>query len=68
MFLLASDGLWAYFEDDELADILYSQPPREASERLVSLARERAEGRGDNLSVVIIRLDPQPKQALRGQS
>ena len=68
MFLLASDGLWAYFEDDELGDILYSQPPREASERLVSLARERAEGRGDNLSVVIIRLDPQPKQALRGQS
>jgi len=65
MFLLASDGMWAYFEDEELAEILYSLPPREASERLVSLARERAEGRGDNLSVVIIRLDPQPRQPLR---
>lgn len=64
-FLLASDGLWAYFEDDELSEILYSLPPREASERLLSLARERAEGRGDNLSVVIIRLEPQPKQPLR---
>lgn len=65
MFLLASDGLWAYFEDDELSEILHGEPPREASERLISLARERAEGRGDNLSVVIIRLDPQPKQAVR---
>lgn len=65
MFLLASDGLWAYFEDDELSEILYSEAPREASERLISLARERAEGRGDNLSVVIIRLDPQPRQVVR---
>lgn len=61
IFLLTSDGLWAYFDDDELVEILHQLPPREASERLVSLARERAEGRGDNLSLAIIRLDPQPK-------
>jgi PPM family protein phosphatase len=57
-FLLASDGLWAYFEDDELARILYSMPPREASEELIALARERSEGRGDNLSLAIVKLDP----------
>jgi serine/threonine protein phosphatase PrpC len=61
VFLLSSDGLWAYFDDDELVEILHQLPPREASERLVSLARERAEGRGDNLSLAIIRLEPQPR-------
>jgi PPM family protein phosphatase len=61
IFLLSSDGLWAYFEDDELVEILHQMPPREASEQLLSLARERAEGRGDNLSLAIIRLEPQDK-------
>lgn len=67
-FLLASDGMWAYFEDDELAEILQQLSPRDASERLVSLARERAEGRGDNLSVAIIKLEPQPREAQRGRA
>ena len=58
VFLLASDGLWAYFEDDELARILDSMSPRDASEELIALARERAEGRGDNLSLAIIKLEP----------
>jgi serine/threonine protein phosphatase PrpC len=62
-FLLSSDGLWAYFPDDELTEILHTLSPRDASERLVSLARERAEGRGDNLSLAIIKLEPQPKGA-----
>ena len=60
IFLLASDGMWAYFEDAELTELLHELTPREASERMVSLARERAEGRGDNLSVAIIKLEPQP--------
>ncbi len=68
IFLLASDGMWAYFEDDELAEILQQLSPRDASERLVSLARERGEGRGDNLSVAIIKLEPQPREAQRGRS
>ncbi len=65
-FLLASDGLWAYFEDNELGSLLASVPPREASERLIKLARERAEGRGDNLSLAIVKLDPPdpPKRGL----
>ena len=49
-------------EDAELIEILHQLPPREASERLVTLARERAEGRGDNLSLAIIKLEPQPKR------
>jgi serine/threonine protein phosphatase PrpC len=56
-FLLASDGLWAYFEDGEIASVLDKLPPREASKQLVKLARERAEGRGDNLSLAIVKLE-----------
>lgn len=62
-FLLCSDGLWAYFTDSELGSLLHSLPPREASEHLVRLARERAEGHGDNLSLAIVKLETpeQPK-------
>jgi serine/threonine protein phosphatase PrpC len=64
-FLLCSDGLWAYFEDHELASLLHSLPPREASEHLVRLARERAQGRGDNLSLAIVKLEaPEPTKRL----
>lgn len=56
-FLLASDGLWAYFEDAEIATLLDRLPPSEASKQLVKLARERAEGRGDNLSLAIVKLE-----------
>ncbi|MCX7897653.1 MAG: protein phosphatase 2C domain-containing protein [Rhodocyclaceae bacterium] len=55
-FLLCSDGLWAYFEDDELARILTEKPVREAAETLINLARERAAGRGDNVSLAILRV------------
>jgi serine/threonine protein phosphatase PrpC len=58
IFLLASDGLWGHFSDDELADVLGRMAPRQASEHLVSVARERANGRGDNVSLAIVRLDP----------
>lgn len=63
-FLLCSDGLWAYFEDHELGSLLHSLPPREASEHLVRIARERAQGRGDNLSLVIVKLEA-PEQKKR---
>jgi serine/threonine protein phosphatase PrpC len=63
-FLLCSDGLWAYFTDSELGSLLHSLPPREASEHLVRLARERAEKHGDNLSLAIVKLEAaeQPKR------
>ena len=63
-FILCSDGLWAYFEDHELGSLLHSLPPREASEHLVRIARERAQGRGDNLSLAIVKLEA-PEQKKR---
>ena len=62
VFLLASDGMWAYFEDDELSRLLNDLSPREASEEMMSLARERAEGRGDNLSLAIVKFEPPPRR------
>ncbi|MBL8381618.1 MAG: serine/threonine-protein phosphatase [Burkholderiales bacterium] len=55
-FLLCSDGIWAYFSDLELGSILATCAPRVASEQLISLARERANGRGDNCSLAIVKL------------
>lgn len=55
-FLLCSDGLWAHFEDDELADALHRHPPRAAAQWLVEQARRRAAGSGDNLSLAILKL------------
>jgi serine/threonine protein phosphatase PrpC len=56
-FLLASDGLWGHFDDAEIATVLDRLPPREATQQLVKLARERAEGHGDNLSLAIVKLE-----------
>lgn len=56
-FLLCTDGVWGYFTDAELERITHTLAPREAAKLLVQLARERAKGRGDNLSLVIIKLD-----------
>jgi serine/threonine protein phosphatase PrpC len=54
-FLLCSDGLWAYFPDDELAQILDGHSAHDGAQELVNLARERADGAGDNLSLAIIK-------------
>jgi len=62
-FVLASDGLWAYFTERELGTIVQRFPAREAAETLVRLARERARGHGDNISVAIVKLDqPDPEE------
>jgi serine/threonine protein phosphatase PrpC len=55
-FLLCTDGLWDYFADGEIGKALASLPPRKAAEMLISAARVRAKGRGDNLSVAIVKL------------
>jgi serine/threonine protein phosphatase PrpC len=55
-FLLCSDGLWAYFPDEELGRVLRDFPPRKAAELLINTARARARGRGDNCSLAIVRL------------
>jgi len=56
--LACSDGLWHYFTARELGAIVHALPAREASEMLVSKARQRARGGGDNLSLALIRVDP----------
>jgi serine/threonine protein phosphatase PrpC len=55
-FLLCSDGLWAYFADEELGRVLKDFPVRQAAEILINTARDRANGRGDNCSLAIVRL------------
>jgi serine/threonine protein phosphatase PrpC len=52
-----SDGLWHYFTPKEMGAILHALPPREAAEMLVTKARQRARGGGDNLSLALVRID-----------
>jgi len=54
-FLLCSDGLWNFFSDEELADTLASFSANEAAQRLLDLARKRAKGNGDNISLAIVK-------------
>jgi len=56
--LACSDGLWHYFTAKEIGAILHALPPREAGEMLISKARQRARGGGDNLSLALARIDP----------
>ncbi|MGA8052414.1 MAG: protein phosphatase 2C domain-containing protein [Burkholderiales bacterium] len=55
-FLLCSDGLWDYFTESELSKVLSMLPPRKAAETLISSARVRARGRGDNCSLALVKL------------
>ncbi len=55
--LACSDGLWHYFTPKELGAIVHTLPPREAAEMLISKARQRARGGGDNLSLALIRFE-----------
>lgn len=63
-FLLCSDGLWAYFTDFELASVVEAHSPRAAAEHLIRLARARAGGAGDNISLAIIKLVSAPAGAV----
>jgi serine/threonine protein phosphatase PrpC len=55
-FLLCSDGLWGYFSDAELGGVVAAFSAREACELVISRARARANGEGDNISVAILKL------------
>ncbi|MFN0184777.1 MAG: PP2C family protein-serine/threonine phosphatase [Aquabacterium sp.] len=55
--MCCSDGLWHYFTPREMGAIVQALPPREAAEMLVSKARQRARGGGDNLSLALVRVD-----------
>lgn len=58
ILLACSDGLWHYFTTTEMGAILATLSAREASEYLIEKARSRAQGGGDNLSLVIVKLEP----------
>lgn len=62
-FLLCSDGMWAYFSDEEIGRVLKEFPPRQAAEIFINTARDRAKGRGDNCSLAILRLKEEEKPA-----
>ena len=55
--IACSDGVWHYFSDAELGSILEAMSPREATEFLIEKARRRAHGGGDNLSLVIVKIE-----------
>ena len=55
--LACSDGVWHYFSPTELASVVDTLAPREATEFLIDKARSRARGGGDNLSLVIVKID-----------
>lgn len=57
VLLACSDGVWHYFSPTELASVLDSLTPREATEFLIDKARSRARGGGDNLSLVIVKIE-----------
>jgi len=57
VLLACSDGVWHYFSPAELASVLDSLTPREATEFLIDKARSRARGGGDNLSLVVVKIE-----------
>ncbi|PWF55298.1 PP2C family protein-serine/threonine phosphatase [Massilia glaciei] len=62
-FLLCSDGLWSLFTDAELGAVTAKNTPRQASELLINKAAERAQGKGDNCTMAIVKLVRPPAPA-----
>lgn len=56
--MACSDGVWHYFNTEEIGSVLSTLGAREATEFLIDKARSRAHGGGDNLSLVIVKLEP----------
>lgn len=57
ILLSCSDGVWHYFSPTELGSVLSSLSPREATEFLIEKARSRAHGGGDNLSLIVVKVE-----------
>lgn len=56
--LACSDGVWHYFTDKELGSVMTALSARDACEFLITKARARAHARGDNLSLIVVKLEP----------
>jgi serine/threonine protein phosphatase PrpC len=58
VLLACSDGVWHYFNNGEIGSVVSTLSAREATEFLIEKARSRGHGGGDNLSLVIVKLEP----------
>jgi serine/threonine protein phosphatase PrpC len=58
VLMACSDGVWHYFNTPEIGSILATLNAREATEFLIEKARSRGHGGGDNLSLVVVKLEP----------
>ena len=58
ILMACSDGIWHYFSSSEMGSVLAALSAREATEFLIKKARSRSHGVGDNLSIVIVKLEP----------
>ena len=58
-FVLCTDGLWSEVEDQEIASVVASRSPAEASGTLIQYALER--DCGDNVSVQVVRVVSLPE-------
>lgn len=67
VFLLASDGLWHFFTDAELAAVTAKATPRQASEMLINKAQERSQGKGGNCSMAIVKLAKPAQDGVAGR-
>lgn len=56
--IACSDGVWHYFTSAEIGSALSMLSAREATEFLIQKARSRSRGGGDNLSLVVVKLEP----------
>jgi PPM family protein phosphatase len=52
-----SDGVWHYFSPNEIGSVVAALSPRDATEFLIKKARSRAQGGGDNLSLIVVKLE-----------
>jgi PPM family protein phosphatase len=62
-FLVCSDGLWGYFTSEELGQLTESTDLKDNSAKMITVARKRAKGNGDNCSLVLLGLDKKPEPA-----
>ncbi len=63
VLMACSDGIWHYFAPSELASILSALSPREACEFIIEKARARGQGGGDNMSLVVVKVEPLSEEA-----
>jgi serine/threonine protein phosphatase PrpC len=62
LLLACSDGLWHYFDNEEMGAVLAEQAPRAAAELLVAEVRRRARGGGDNISLAVLKVEALPDE------